>query len=82
MSTSDVNSEQVYSELKRTLNELIEPTIFIDSEGKNFTVSSFDLGMDSSQTFSSLDEAVESYVTSIVVVKKEVQEFRSGSRRS
>ena len=73
MSTSDVNSEQIYSELKRTLNELIEPTIFLDSEGKNFTVSSFDLGMDSSKTFSSLDEAVESYVTSIVVVKKEVK---------
>ena len=57
----------------RNINDVIEPTIFIDSEGKNFTVSSFDLGMDSNEIFLSLDEAVESYISSIEVVKKEVK---------
>ena len=71
--TSKANFKQIYDELKRILNEIIKPTIFIDNGGKNFTVSSFDLGMNSSQTFPSLDEAVESYVSSIVVAKKEVK---------
>ena len=71
--TSDVNSEQIFAELKQILSGLIEPTIFLDDKGENFTVSIFDLGMDSGQTFSTFDEAVETYVNSIVVVKKEVK---------
>ena len=59
--------------MKRILNNVIEPTIFLDADGKNFTVSMFDLGMDSNETFLSLDEAVESFVSNIVVVKKEVK---------
>ena len=70
---SDVSVQEVYDELKRILNEVIEPTIFLDADGKNFTVSMFDLGMDSNETFLSLDEAVESYVSNIVVVKKEAK---------
>ena len=72
-SVSDVSVKEVYDELKRILNDVIEPTIFLDADGKNFTVSMFDLGMDSNETFLSLDEAVESYVSNIVVVKKEVK---------
>ena len=72
-SVSDVSVKEVYDELKRILNNVIEPTIFLDADGKNFTVSMFDLGMDSNETFLSLDEAVESYVSNIVVVKKEVK---------
>ena len=70
---SDVSIQEIYDEMKKILNEIVEPTIFIDSDGKNFTVSSFDLGMGSNETFSSFDEAVERYVSSIVVVKKEVK---------
>ena len=51
----------------------IEPTIFLDDEGKNFTVSPFDLGMEVSESFQSLDIAVENYISSIAVVKKEVK---------
>ena len=70
---SDVSAQEVYDELRRILNKVIEPTIFLDADGKNFTVSMFDLGMNSNETFLSLDEAVESYLSSIVVVKKEVK---------
>ncbi len=70
---SEVSFEKIYDELKKILKDVIKPTIFIDGDGKNFTVSSFNLGMQSNETFSSLDEAVERYVSSIVVVKKEVK---------
>ncbi len=73
VSISDVPVQKIYDELKRILNKVIEPTIFLNSEGKNFTVSSFDLGMESNERFPSLDEAVERYISSIVVVKKEVK---------
>ena len=71
ISISDVPVQEIYDELKRILNEVIGPTIFLDSEGNNFTVSSFDLGMNSNERFPSFDEAVERYISSIVVVKKE-----------
>ena len=63
----------MYDELKKILAQSIEPRIFLDDEGNNFTVSSFDLGMEASESFQSLDEAVEKYISSIVVVKKEVK---------
>ena len=70
---SDVPVRDVYDELKRILYLTIEPTIFLNDEGKNFTVSPFDLGMEASESFQTLDEAVEKYISSIVVVKKEVK---------
>ena len=70
---SDVSVQKVYEELKRILHVTIEPTIFLDDEGKNFTVSPFDLGMEVSESFQSLDKAVEKYISSIAVVKKEVK---------
>ena len=70
---SDVSFEKIYDELKKILKDVIQPTIFIDDDGKNFTVSCFNLGMQSNETFSSLDEAVERYVSGIAVVKKEVK---------
>ena len=73
VSISDVHVQEIYDELKRILNEVIGPTIFLDSEGNNFTVSSFDLGMNSNERFPSFDEAVERYISSIVEVKKEVK---------
>ena len=70
---SDVSVHDVYDELKRILHSTVEPTIFLNDEGKNFTVSPFDLGMEVSQSFQSLDEAVEKYISGIVEVKKEVK---------
>ena len=70
---SDVSAQEVYGELKKILHLTIEPTIFLNDEGKNFTVSPFDLGMEASESFQTLDEAVEKYISSIVVVKKEVK---------
>jgi len=73
MQVSDVSAQDVYDELKRILHSTIEPTIFLNDEGKNFTVSPFDLGMEVSQSFQSLDEAVEKYISSIIEVKKEIK---------
>ena len=70
---SDVSAQEVYGELKRILHLTIEPTIFLNDEGKNFTVSPFDLGMEVGESFKSLDEAVEKYISGIVEVKKEVK---------
>ena len=48
--------------MKRILNEIIEPTIFLDNDGKNFTVSMFDLGMN-------CDEEVVNDVIKILIDK-------------
>lgn len=68
---SDVSVQDLYDELKRILGRTIQPTIFLDDDGNNFTVSPFDLGMVATESFHSLDEAVEKYVSGIVVVKRE-----------
>ena len=70
---SDVSIQEVYDELKRVLQVTIKPTIYLDDYGKNFTVSLFDLGMEVGESFQSLDEAVEEYVSSIVITKKETK---------
>jgi len=70
---SEVNSTKVHEELKRILDEIIEPTIFLDANGKRFTVSAFDLGMEVDSTFSTLDEAIEDYTSNLEPVKKEVK---------
>ena len=70
---SDVSIQEVYDELKRVLQVTIKPTIYLDDDGKNFTVSLFDLGMEVGESFQSLDEAVEEYVSSIMITKKETK---------
>ena len=72
-STSEANSKQIYDELKRILNDKIEPTIFVDVNGERFTVSAFDLGMEIGSKFSTLDEAIEDYISNLEPVKKEVK---------
>ena len=69
----DVSIQEVYDELKRVLQVTIKPTIYLDDDGKNFTVSLFDLGMEVGESFQSFDEAVEEYVSSIVITKKETK---------
>ena len=71
--TSEANSKQIYDELKRILNERIEPTIFVDANGERFTVSAFDLGMEMDSKFSTLDAAIEDYISNLEPVKKEVK---------
>ena len=71
--TSEANSKQIYDELKRILNDIIEPTIFVDANGERFTVSAFDLGMEIDSKFSTLDEAIEDYISNLEPVKKEVK---------
>ena len=71
--TSEVNLKQIYDELKRIINDVIEPTIFINANGERFTVSTFDLGMELDSKFSTLDEAIEDYISNLKPVKKEVK---------
>ena len=71
--TSEANSKQIYDELKRILNDIIEPTIFVDADGERFTVSVFDLGMEKGSRFFTLDEAIEDYISDLEPVKKEVK---------
>ena len=71
--TSEVDSKQIYDELKRILNEIIEPTIFVDANGERFTVSPFDLDMEIDSKFSSLDKAIEDYISKLEPVEKEVK---------
>ena len=71
--TSEANSKQIYDELKRILNERIEPTIFVDANGERFTVSAFDIGMEMDSKFSTLDAAIEAYISNLEPVKKEVK---------
>jgi len=71
--TSEFNSKQIYDELKRLLCKRIEPTIFVDKNGERFTVSAFDLGMTVDSRFSTLDEAVEDYISNLETAKKEVK---------
>ena len=71
--TSEANSKHIYEELKRILSEIIGPTIFVDEDGERFTVSTFDLGMEIDSKFSTLDEAIEDYISNLEPVKKEVR---------
>ena len=71
--TSEANSKQIYDELKGILNDIIEPTIFVDVNGERFTVSAFDLDMELGSRFSTLDEAIEDYISNLKPVKKEVK---------
>ena len=73
MDTSKTYSKKIYVELNRILNKIIEPTIFLDENGKRFTVSPFNLDMKIDSKFSTLDEAIEDYISNLEPVKKEVK---------
>ena len=70
MDTSKTYSKKIYVELNRILNKIIEPTIFLDENGKRFTVSPFNLDMKIDSKFSTLDEAIEDYISNLEPVKK------------
>jgi len=72
-SVSEVDVKSIYNELKKILNDRIEPTIFLDANGERFTVSDFDLGMNLGSQFQTMDEAIEDYISNLEPVKKEVK---------
>ncbi len=68
-SNSDVSKTEVgkiFSEVEKILTDKINPTIFIDENGENITVSKFNLtNLIADKQYSSFDEAIEVYVASI-----------------
>ena len=64
----------IHEQIAKVLNDKIPPAIFLDEEGKNFTVSSYNLSnLSKGPKFSTLDSAIESYVTQIEVPEKIVK---------
>ena len=60
------NVEIIFSVIKKILVDKIEPTIFLDDENNNFTVSSYNLSnLIPGSKYSDLDEAINDYVSSI-----------------
>ena len=64
----------IFEEINKVLNDKIEPTIFLDDDGKNFTVSSYNLSnLTKGPKFPTLDLAIESYINQIEVPEKIVK---------
>ena len=66
--------DSIYSEIERNLSDKNEPTIYVDENNENITVSLFNLtNLTPSSKFTSFNKAIEDYVKSIkkpeVVVK-------------
>jgi len=58
--------ESIYSEIQKIINDKNEPTIYVDDNNQNITVSKFNLtNLKSSTKFDSFDDAIESYLSSI-----------------
>jgi len=71
---SDSNIKDIFSEIENVLNDKIEPTIYVNEDGENITVSKYNLAnINSGSNFATFDEAIENYVDSMkkpeVVVK-------------
>jgi len=61
----------IFDEINKVLNDKIEPTIFLDDEGKNLTVSNYNLSnLCRGPKFQTLDLAIESYINQIEVPVK------------
>ena len=67
--TSEISENlaiKIYSEVEKILTDKISPTIFVDENGENITVSKFNLtNLIADKQYSSFDEAIEVYVSSI-----------------
>tara|TARA_Y100001960_G_C14747695_1_gene866590 strand:+ start:669 stop:2441 length:1773 start_codon:yes stop_codon:yes gene_type:complete len=62
----------IYDRLQKILSDKIRPTIFLDEEGNNFTVSSLNLtNLKAGQEFGTFDEAIEAYLDSMETPVKE-----------
>ena len=65
--------KSIYDRLQEILSDKINPTIFLDNEGNNFTVSCLNLtNLEAGQSFATFDEAIEVYLSSIETPVKEV----------
>lgn len=57
--------KSIYDQVQVILSDKIAPSIFLDAEGRNFTVSSFNLShLRQGSQFDTFDEAIETYVSS------------------
>jgi len=71
---SKMQIEVIFEEINKVLNDKIEPTIFLDGDGKNLTVSSYNLSnLTKGPKFPTLDLAIESYINQIAVPEKIVK---------
>ena len=71
---SKTQIEVIFEEINKVLNDKIEPTIFLDGDGKNLTVSSYNLSnLTKGPKFPTLDLAIESYINQIAVPEKIVK---------
>jgi predicted ribosome quality control (RQC) complex YloA/Tae2 family protein len=67
----------MYDQVQEILSDKIAPSIFLDAEGRNFTVSSFNLShLQQGSQFDTFDKAIETYTHSreepIAVIKHKV----------
>jgi len=77
---SETDVGKIYYEVDKILANKIDPTIFIDDNAKNLTVSKFNLSnLRTGRKYSSFDEAIEVYLDSIMepeVVVKDKEDVR------
>lgn len=71
---------KIHSEVDKILEDKIDPTIFVDENGENITVSKFNLSnLRADEKYPSFDEAIEVYLGSIVkpeIVVKDKEDVR------
>ena len=73
--------QSIYDQVQAILSDKIAPSIFLDDEGKNFTVSSLNLShLNRGPQFDTFGEAIETYLNSreepVVVVKEDIRIIR------
>ena len=73
--------QSIYDQVQEILSDKIEPSIFLDDEDKNFTVSSLNLShLNRGPQFDTFGEAIETYLNSreepVVVVKEDIRIIR------
>jgi predicted ribosome quality control (RQC) complex YloA/Tae2 family protein len=73
--------QSIYDQVQEILSDKIAPSIFIDDEGKNFTVSSLNLiHLNRGPQFDTFSEAIETYLNSreepVVIVKEDIRIIR------
>ena len=76
---------EIFSEAEKILDNIIEPTIFVNEKGENITVSKFNLkNLKEGTKFSNFSEAIENFLSSIKkpeIVKKDKEDVRIAHQR-
>ena len=77
--------QSIYDQVQAILSDKIQPSIFLDDEGKNFTVSSLNLShLKQGPQFDTFGEAIETYLNSreeLVVVVEDKEDIRISRQR-